>query len=59
MKQLRAQGLTYPVYVLISVIVSTAYAPPINMLEAEWRGFLYPQMKAKLGKGEVWLIGYE
>ena len=62
MAQLEAQGLTYPLYVLISVMGCLTYAPLINMVlalgeEAGWRGFLYPQLKAKFGKGKGWLIG--
>ena len=62
LKQLEAQGLTYPMYVLISVIGCLTYAPLSNMLlavgeEAGWRGFLYPQLKAKFGKRRGWLIG--
>ena len=62
LKQLEAQGLTYPLYVLISIVSCVTYAPLINMAlavgeEAGWRGFLYPQLKAKFGKGKDWLIG--
>ena len=80
MAQLEAQGLTYPMYILVSVIGCLTYAPLVNMVlalgeEAGWRGFLYPQLKAKFGKGNgrliggviwgiwhwpvMWLIGYE
>ena len=80
MAQLEVQGLTYPMYILISVIGCLTYAPLINMIpavgeEAGWRGFLYPQLKAKFGKGKgrliggviwgiwhwpvMWMIGYE
>ena len=79
-EQLEAQGLTYPMYVLVSVVSAMTYAPLINMAlavgeEAGWRGFLYPQLKAKFGKTKglliggviwgiwhwpvIWLIGYE
>ena len=59
---MQSQGLTYPMYVLSSVIGCLTYAPFINMLlavgeEAGWRGFLYPQLKAKFGKRQGWLIG--
>ena len=62
LEQMRSQGLTYPMYVLISVIGCLTYAPFVNMLlavgeEAGWRGFLYPQLKAKFGKSQGWLIG--
>lgn len=62
LEQLEAQGLTYPMYVLISVVGCVTYAPLVNMLlavgeEAGWRGFLYPQLKARFGKGKGWLIG--
>ena len=62
MEQLEAQGLTYPLYILVSVVSCLTYAPLINMItavgeEAGWRGFLYPQLKAKFGKRKGWLIG--
>ena len=62
LEQLEAQGLTYPAYVLVSVVSCLTYAPLINMVlavgeEAGWRGFLYPQLKAKFGKRRGWLIG--
>ena len=62
LKQLQSQGLTYPVYILISVLTCLTYVPLINMLlavgeEAGWRGFLYPQLKARFGKRRGWLIG--
>ena len=62
LEQLQSQGITYPLLILISVISCTTYAPLINMLlavgeEAGWRGFLYPQLKAKFGKRNGWLIG--
>ena len=62
LEQLQSQGLTYPLLILISSISCVTYAPLINMLlavgeEAGWRGFLYPQLKAKFGKRNGWLIG--
>ena len=62
LEQMEAQGLTYPVYVLISVVSCMTYAPLINMLlaageEAGWRGFLYPQLKARFGKSKGQLLG--
>ena len=45
LEQLEAQGLTYPMYVLVSAAGCLTYAPLVNMLlaageEAGWRGFL-------------------
>ena len=62
LEQLEAQGLTYPLYILISAVGCLTYAPLINMIlavgeEAGWRGFLYPQLKVKFGKRRGWLIG--
>ena len=80
LEQLEAQGLTYPLYILVSVVSCLTYAPLINMVtavgeEAGWRGFLYPQLKARFGKTKgriiggviwgvwhwpiMWMIGYE
>ena len=80
LNQLEAQGLTYPLYILISAVSSMVYAPFLNMFlalgeEIGWRGFLYPQLKARFGTGIgrllggivwgawhwplIWLIGYE
>ena len=62
LEQMEAQGLTYPIVLLITVVACATYAPLVNMLlaageEAGWRGFLYPQLKARFGKGKGWLIG--
>ena len=80
LRQLEAQGLTYPMYILSNIIGCITYAPLLNGFfaigeEAGWRGFLYPQLKAKLGRRNgrilggsiwgawhwpiIWLIGYE
>ena len=79
-EQLYSQGLTPQTYLLISVIGSVTYAPLINTIlalgeEIGWRGFMYPQLKARFGYkkgilfgGVIWavwhwplirLIGYE
>ena len=78
--QLQAAGLDYATYVLIGVVACVTYAPLINTVvalgeEIGWRGFLYPQLKARFGHarglvlgGIIWgawhwpliaLIGYE
>lgn len=62
LSQLEAQGISYAQYILISVVSCLTYAPLINMIpavgeEAGWRGFLYPQLKAKFGRKKGWLIG--
>ena len=62
LKQLEAAGITYPVYILISVVSSVTYAPLINTFvalgeEIGWRGFLYPQLKSRFGRNKGWLLG--
>ena len=80
MAQMQAQGVSYPLYVLISTVGSVTYAPLINTVvalgeELGWRGFLYPQLKARFGRKTgrllggviwgawhwplIWLTGYE
>ena len=77
---MEARGISYPMYVLISAAGAVTYAPVINILpslgeEIGWRGFLYPQLKARFGRRKglllggviwgawhwllIWLIGYE
>ncbi len=78
--QMEAKGIPYSVYVLAAAVSSLTYAPLINTFlalgeEIGWRGFLYPQLKAKFGQKTgrllggviwgawhwplIWLIGYE
>ena len=62
LQQMEEQGLSYPVLVLLSCVNCITYAPIINMLfavgeETGWRGFLYPQLKARFGKKLGWIIG--
>ena len=60
LQQLEAQGLTVPMYLLITTIQAVTYAPFVSMFvtlgeEVGWRGALYPYLKEKLGvtKGRV------
>lgn len=60
--QMEDQGISYPVYILVSLISSITYAPLINTFvalgeEIGWRGFLYPQLKMRFGRRKGWLIG--
>ena len=60
--QMEAQGVTYPMYVLITLAGALTYAPLMNMFlalgeEIGWRGFLYPQLKERFGRRKGWLIG--
>ena len=62
LSQMQAQGISYPLYALIGVIASITYAPLINAFlalgeEIGWRGFLYPQLKARFGRKKGWLLG--
>lgn len=80
LRQLEAQGITYPLYILITAVSGVTYGPLINTFvalgeEIGWRGFLYPQLKARFGRTAgrvlggaiwgawhwpiIWLIGYE
>ena len=61
-EQMKAQGLSYPLYIMVNVISSITYAPLINMFaalgeEIGWRGFLYPQLEAGFGRRKGWLLG--
>lgn len=62
LEQMQAQGVSYPMYVLITAIGCVTYAPLINTFtalgeEIGWRGFLYPQLKARFGRRKGWLLG--
>ncbi len=62
LEQLNAQGITYPMYVLINVAACLTYAPLLNMFpsvgeEAGWRGFLYPKLKEMYGRKKGLLLG--
>ena len=58
--KLEAQGITIPIYILITCIQAITFAPFLNMFvalgeEVGWRGVLYSYLKDKLGvtKGRI------
>ncbi len=60
LEQFEAQGLTMPLYLLITTIQAVTYAPFMNMFvalgeEVGWRGAMYPYLKERLGvtKGRI------
>lgn len=53
--QLEAQGITIPIFIVVTAIQALTYAPWINMFfalgeEAGWRGVMHPMLKDKLGR---------
>lgn len=62
LEQLEAQGITIPMYNLISVVQAVTYVPFINMIaalgeEVGWRGAMYPYLKEKLGVTKGRIVG--
>ena len=62
LQQLEAQGLTVPMYLLITTIQAVTYAPFVSMFvtlgeEVGWRGALYPYLKEKLGVTKGRIVG--
>ena len=62
LEQMEAQGLSYPVAILATMIAALTYGPLLNTFaalgeEIGWRGFLYPQLKAGFGKQKAWILG--
>lgn len=62
LEKLEAQGLTIPIYILISSIQAITFAPFFNMFaalgeEVGWRGVLYPYLKEKLGVTKGRIVG--
>ena len=62
LEQMEAQGISYPVYLLISAAGSLTWAPLLNTAlalgeEAGWRGFMYPQLKSLFGQTKGRLLG--
>lgn len=61
-KQLEAQGLTLQMYNAVTIVMCFTMGPLINMFaalgeEVGWRGFMYPQLKAVLGKNKGCFVG--
>lgn len=59
---LKAQGMTYPMYMVVTTISSMTMAPWINMLaalgeEVGWRGYMYRELKDIFGKNKGRLLG--
>lgn len=62
LEKLEAQGLTIPIYILISSIQAITFAPFFNMFaalgeEVGWRGVLYPYLKEKIGVTKGRIVG--
>lgn len=62
MSQLEAQGITIPLFVVVTAMQALAYAPWVNMFfalgeEVGWRGAMQPMLKEKLGKRKGLIVG--
>ena len=62
LEQLEAQGITIPMYLLITTIQAVTFAPFLNMFaalgeEVGWRGAMYPYLKEKLGVTRGRILG--
>lgn len=62
LEQLEAQGLTYPIYIMIAIVQCFTFTPLMNMFaaigeEAGWRGVLYPQLRTRFGRVRGYLFG--
>lgn len=61
-EQLEAAGMTYTSQIIISCISCITYAPIINAIfavgeEAGWRGYMYPVLKERFGRGKGYILG--
>ncbi len=62
MAELTAQGLTIPLYLLITLVASLTYAPLINMFvalgeEVGWRGAMQPMLNDRFGRRTGRILG--
>ena len=62
LEEMKEAGISYPLYVLISIVQCLTYAPLLNGAialgeEIGWRGFLYPQLKDSLGTTRGRILG--
>ena len=62
LKQLETQGLTIPMYIMITSIQAVTYGPCLNMFvalgeEVGWRGVLYPYLKEQFGVTKGRIVG--
>ena len=62
LEKLESQGLTFQMYMVITMIQAITFAPFINMFvalgeEVGWRGAMYPYLKEKLGGTKGRIVG--
>ncbi|MCM1181150.1 MAG: CPBP family intramembrane metalloprotease [Clostridium sp.] len=62
LEQFEAQGLTMPMFILLTAITAATFAPFLNMFaglgeEVGWRGVMYPYLKEKLGVTRGRIVG--
>ena len=62
LEQFEAQGITIPMYLLITSVQAVTIAPFMNMFvalgeEVGWRGTLYPYLKEKFGVTKGRIVG--
>ena len=62
LEQMEAVGMTYTTQILIGIVGCVTYAPIINTIvavgeEAGWRGYMYPVLKERFGRGKGYILG--
>ena len=62
LEQFETQGITIPMYLLITSVQAVTFVPFLNMFfalgeEVGWRGALYPYLKEKLGVTKGRIVG--